>query len=200
MFKRGPKEPVVTIFYVTDLHGSQVAYRKFLNAAQAYGVKALICGGDVAGKQMYPIVPDASGVKSVELDGRVHRLDSAEALAEAKSAIGSRGGYDVELDREEADRLAEDEAGRDELFTRLVQKRLAEWIELAEERLSEVRHQALCHRRQRRQRGDARSLLVDAASEHDHRLGGPRGRRLRLSDGQPRLEQPHAVEHAARDR
>jgi hypothetical protein len=137
MFKRGPKEPVVTIFYVTDLHGSQIAYRKFLNAAKAYGVKALICGGDVAGKQMYPIIPDGAGVKTVELDGRVHRLDSAEALTEAKAAIGSRGGYDVELDRDEADRLAADEAGRDELFTRLVQRRLAEWIELAESRLRE---------------------------------------------------------------
>jgi Icc-related predicted phosphoesterase len=138
VFKRGPKEPVVTIFYVTDLHGSQIAYRKFLNAAKAYGVRALICGGDVAGKQMYPIVPDETGVKTVELDGRVHRLDSAEALAEAKAAIGSRGGYDVEMDRDEADRLAADEAGREELFTRLVQQRLAEWIELAESRLLEV--------------------------------------------------------------
>ncbi len=137
MFKRAPKEPVVTVFYVTDLHGSQVAFRKFLNAAQAYRVDALICGGDVAGKQMYPIVPDSGGVPSVELDGRAHRLDSAEALAEAKSAIGSRGGYDVELSREEAAALAKDEAGRNELFTRLVQKRLADWIELAEERLKD---------------------------------------------------------------
>jgi uncharacterized protein len=135
MFKKGPKESPVTVFYVTDLHGSQVAYRKFLNAAQAYGVQALICGGDVAGKQMYPIVRGNDGVQTVELDGRVHVLDSAEALAEAKAAIGSRGGYEVELSREEAERLAKDEAGRDELFTRLVQKRLTEWLELAEERL-----------------------------------------------------------------
>jgi Icc-related predicted phosphoesterase len=136
MFKRGPKEPTVTLFYVTDLHGSQVAFRKFLNAAQAYRVEALICGGDVAGKQMYPIVPSANGVKAVELDGRVHLLESADALAEAKASIGSRGGYEVELGREEADQLAANETGRDELFTRLVQKRLTEWVELAEERLA----------------------------------------------------------------
>jgi Icc-related predicted phosphoesterase len=135
MFKRTPKEPVVTLFYVTDLHGSQIAYRKFLNAAQSYGVDALICGGDVAGKQMYPIIPDAQGVETVEIDGRTHRLDSAEALAEAKAAIGSRGGYDVQLSREEANELAKDQVGRDALFTRLVQVRLTEWIELAEERL-----------------------------------------------------------------
>jgi Icc-related predicted phosphoesterase len=137
MFKKSPKEPPVTVFYVTDLHGSQVAYRKFLNAAQAYGVDALICGGDVAGKQMYPIVPDAEGVQSVEMDGRTTRLDSADAITEAKAAIGSRGGYAVELSREEASALAKDEAGRDALFTRLVQERLVEWIELAEERLKD---------------------------------------------------------------
>jgi uncharacterized protein len=136
MFKRSSKDPLVTIFYVTDLHGSQVAFRKFLNAAQAYGVDALICGGDVAGKQMYPIVPDQAGVKTVEIDGRSHRLDSADALAEAKASIGSRGGYDVELSREQADALAADESGRDQLFTRLVQERLREWITVAEERLA----------------------------------------------------------------
>ena len=107
MFKRTPKEPMVNVFYVTDLHGSQVAFRKFLNAAEAYGVDALICGGDVAGKQMYPIVPDKAGVQCVELDGRTHRLDSTEAIAEAKSAIGSRGGYGVELSHEEAQRAGQ---------------------------------------------------------------------------------------------
>jgi Icc-related predicted phosphoesterase len=136
MFSRKPKEPVVTLFYVTDLHGSQIAYRKFLNAAQAYGVSALICGGDVAGKQMYPIIAGSDGVKSVEMDGRSHRLDTSEALTEAKAAIGSRGGYDVELSREEAEELANDEAAREALFTRLVKDRLSEWIALAEERLA----------------------------------------------------------------
>ncbi len=137
MFSRKPKEKMVTLFYVTDLHGSQVAFRKFLNAAKAYGVDALICGGDVAGKQMYPIVPDASGVKTVQMDGRTVRLDSDAAMEEAIAAIGSRGGYDVELSREEADALAKDEAGRDALFTRLVQERLREWIAVAEERLGD---------------------------------------------------------------
>jgi Icc-related predicted phosphoesterase len=75
-------------------------------------------------------------VKSVEMDGRSHRLDTSEALAEAKAAIGSRGGYDVELSREEAEELANDEAAREALFTRLVRDRLSEWIVLAEERLA----------------------------------------------------------------
>ena len=86
---------------------------------------------------MYPIISDGNGAKTVEMDGRVHRLDSSEAMAEAKAAIGSRGGYDVELTQDEANALAKDQTGRDALFTRLVQHRLAEWIELAEERLAD---------------------------------------------------------------
>jgi Icc-related predicted phosphoesterase len=41
----------------------------------------------------------------------------------------------VELDSDEADRLAGDEPGREALFTRLVRERLSEWIELADDRL-----------------------------------------------------------------
>lgn len=137
MFSRKPKEPIVTLFYVTDLHGSQVAFRKFLNAAQAYNVDALICGGDVAGKQMYPIISNGRGAPTVEMDGRTHVLDSEEAMREAKDAIGSRGGYEVELSGEEAQRLAADEQAREDLFTRLVQHRLTEWVDLAEERLTD---------------------------------------------------------------
>ena len=138
MFNRKPKEPVVTLFYVTDLHGSQVAFRKFLNAAAAYNVDALICGGDVAGKQMYPIIVDSHGTRTLEMDGRTHTIDTEEALTEARAAIGSRGGYDVELSAAEATHLAGDESERDALFTRLVQERLKEWVALAEERLADT--------------------------------------------------------------
>jgi Icc-related predicted phosphoesterase len=136
--RRTAKEPTVTLFYVTDLHGSEVAFRKFLNAAKAYRVEALVCGGDVAGKQMYPILPAGNGTKVVEIDGREHRLESAAAIAEAKAMLECRGGYHVELELDEANALAADEAGRDELFTRLVQARLTDWVALADERLGDT--------------------------------------------------------------
>lgn len=132
---RSAKEPIVTLFYVTDLHGSEVAFRKFVNAAQAYGVQALVCGGDISGKQMYPILSVGNGVSTVELDERVFRLESHKALVEAKANIENRGGYWVELDQGETDALAADKEGREALFSQLVQERLAHWIELAEERL-----------------------------------------------------------------
>ena len=138
MFKRGPKEPVVTLFYVTDLHGSQIAYRKFLNAAQSYGVDALICGGDVAGKQMYPIV---SG-RDRSQDRRNGRPGPSPGLA-GGDGRGQGGDREPRRLRRRAQPGGGQRAGqgsrtgRDALFTRLVQQRLAEWIELAEERLKD---------------------------------------------------------------
>lgn len=134
LFKKGPKEPTVVLFYVTDLHGSNMAYRKFLNSAKAYKVEALICGGDVAGKQMYPLI-DRGGAKLVDIDGQQHRLESDSAVTEMKELIESRGAYHFEVDDDEAQRLMRSEEERDKLFTELVVKRLEEWIELADERL-----------------------------------------------------------------
>ena len=85
MTRYSPKAEDPGIFYGSDVsfldNFSLSAYRpmlrlasqmdrKFLNAAQSYGVDALICGGDVAGKQMYPIISDGNGAKTVEMDGR----------------------------------------------------------------------------------------------------------------------------------
>jgi Icc-related predicted phosphoesterase len=132
--RKGPKEKTVTIFYVTDLHGSDVAFRKFLNAGKAYNVEALICGGDVAGKQMYPIVR-RNGSWSVQFGGTSHVIESRDALADIKARIEESGSYYVELDDGDVERLTADEAAREELFTRLVVERLNDWISLAEERL-----------------------------------------------------------------
>jgi Icc-related predicted phosphoesterase len=46
----------VRIFYVTDLHGSEPTFRKFINAAKYYEVDHLIMGGDVTGKFIIPII------------------------------------------------------------------------------------------------------------------------------------------------
>ena len=44
------------IFFVTDLHGSEICWKKFLNAGSFYGADVVILGGDVTGKAMVPLV------------------------------------------------------------------------------------------------------------------------------------------------
>ncbi|WP_246252859.1 hypothetical protein [Acidianus brierleyi] len=42
----------IKLMFVTDLHGSETAYRKTLNAARMYNVDYLIIGGDIASKNI----------------------------------------------------------------------------------------------------------------------------------------------------
>ena len=44
------------IFFATDIHGSDLCFRKFLNAASFYGADVLVMGGDMTGKMLVPIV------------------------------------------------------------------------------------------------------------------------------------------------
>ena len=44
------------VFFATDIHGSEVCWRKFLNSAAFYKADLVVLGGDVTGKVMVPIV------------------------------------------------------------------------------------------------------------------------------------------------
>ena len=43
------------ICFVTDVHGSERCFRKFLNTAKFYDAQYLILGGDITGKTLVPI-------------------------------------------------------------------------------------------------------------------------------------------------
>jgi len=40
----------MVIFFASDLHGSNVCFKKFINGAKFYGANVLIMGGDMTGK------------------------------------------------------------------------------------------------------------------------------------------------------
>jgi Icc-related predicted phosphoesterase len=49
------------VFFVTDVHGSERCFKKFLNAGKFYKANAVMLAGDITGKMIVPIVkqPDA---------------------------------------------------------------------------------------------------------------------------------------------
>ena len=49
------------IFFASDLHGSNVCFKKFVNAAKFYGANVLIMGGDLTGKAVIPITEQSNG-------------------------------------------------------------------------------------------------------------------------------------------
>jgi Icc-related predicted phosphoesterase len=123
------------LLFATDLHGSTAVFRKLLDAPAAYGVDAIVCGGDIAGRRLYPIVKGVNG-RHVLHDGASRReLDGHAALADARAALEASGGYPVTLTESAYSRLEEDPAAGAALHTTAVRARIEEWIALAEDRL-----------------------------------------------------------------
>src|SRR5258708_12079613 len=83
------------IFFATDLHGSELCWRKFLNAAKFYEADVLICGGDMTGKAMIPIVEE-NGHYPVTIAAD-RQVVGAEQVGEIENQIRRRGYYPPHL-------------------------------------------------------------------------------------------------------
>ncbi len=75
----GGSAAVTRLYYASDIHGSEVLWRKFLNAAQAYRADVLVMGGDLTGKV---VIPKGTTLKQTDL-----QLEAMNYLVEG--VIGS---------------------------------------------------------------------------------------------------------------
>jgi Icc-related predicted phosphoesterase len=124
------------LYYAGDIHGSDVLWRKFINASSHYGVDALVMGGDITGKGLIPIIEE-DGHYTARIIGerRVARTD--EELRELEKAISMNGMYSMPITSGEYERLRTDEQRVHELFNETILQKLRGWIELADERLAD---------------------------------------------------------------
>jgi len=125
---------VTRVFFATDLHGSETCWRKFLNAAAFYRADVLVCGGDMTGKAIVPMVEAASGYEFV-LGGARHTVGAAEADA-AVTRIQRRGYYPVRMSATEVRELQADPARVESLFTEQMCGTVERWMRLADEKLA----------------------------------------------------------------
>ncbi len=121
------------IFFATDLHGSEMCWRKFLNAARFYGVEVLICGGDMTGKAIVPIVRE-NGHFSVALAGEEMKV-GAEQVEDVESQIRRKGYYPLRMSVERLHELDQDERKRAECFQEVMLQGVERWMGMAAEKL-----------------------------------------------------------------
>ncbi|HQJ98168.1 MAG TPA: phosphoesterase [Thermoleophilia bacterium] len=132
---------MIKLFFVTDIHGSNVCYRKFLNALPIYGVDVAVLLGDLTGKVLVPLVEKGNDAWECTLMGQYRLIEGKEALAEIKKVVENAGYYWVHQTREEFEDTKSDPAKIDALFKQLVLARVQEWLDLADERLEGKPHQ-----------------------------------------------------------
>lgn len=88
--RRRARESPVRLFYASDIHGTEVLWRKFLNAAKAYGADVLVMGGDLTGKAVIPLV-GTGDTYEVELFGERRTVSGEDQLAELERQIRGKG-------------------------------------------------------------------------------------------------------------
>jgi Icc-related predicted phosphoesterase len=124
------------LFFVTDVHGSQSTFRKFVNAGKFYEVDVLVLGGDIAGKMVVPILDLGGGRFRATIQSITHELDGADEVAEFEKRAAKLGSYTAVVTSDEYKELAADPTRVDALYHRLATERMRQWIDFAEERLA----------------------------------------------------------------
>jgi len=122
------------IYFVSDLHGSSVCFRKFINATKVYEPSVLILGGDVAGKAIQSIVRAPGGRWTCRFIGADYDVVDGPELVALEKLIADHGYYSYRADPGELEAM-EANGALDSLFLQLMRARLMEWLELADARL-----------------------------------------------------------------
>jgi len=124
----------VRIFFATDIHGSDVCWRKFLNAGSFHKADVLVMGGDMTGKAMVPIVANG-GSWELTLQEQKHVLTTEDELKAMEKRISDRGYYPVRLTPDEVDAWSADPEAVDARFRQEMLRSVERWLTLADERL-----------------------------------------------------------------
>ena len=121
------------IFFATDLHGSEMCWRKFLNAAKFYDAEVLICGGDMTGKAMIPIVEE-NGHYTVTIASE-RQVVSASQIGDIEAQIRRKGYYPLHVTPKRLQELDEDADKRKETFQQVMLDGVRRWMNMASEKL-----------------------------------------------------------------
>jgi Icc-related predicted phosphoesterase len=126
---------MTTLFFATDVHGSDICWRKFISAGKFYSADILILGGDMTGKAIVPLIHQGGETyKSVLLE-QESILVGEDQVREMEQHIKSRGYYPYRTSPDEMAELNASPEKVDEIFHNEVFRTAEQWLAYADERL-----------------------------------------------------------------
>jgi Icc-related predicted phosphoesterase len=126
---------VTTIFYATDVHGSDICWKKFINAGKFYKADVIILGGDMTGKAIVPIVHQGGDYYIATLLEQKFELRGEDKVQEMVKMVKSRGYYPYITNPDEIAQLEKEPDRVTRLFHQEVLKTARAWMEYADEKL-----------------------------------------------------------------
>ena len=124
------------IFFITDVHGSDRCFRKFLNAAKFYNAQILVLGGDITGKVIIPVVQESEGTWTSYAFGKETKLKTQREVDELVKTSHDSGAYPYVTDRADYLKLQSNPQEVKKLFTKIMVDNVKRWMDLAAERLN----------------------------------------------------------------
>jgi len=128
-FLRKKKEQTTRIIFATDMHGSEGVWRKFLNASGMLKVNAAICGGDLTGKMIVPVVEQPDKKYAYYYMGK-SRIVEKDALDSAFKNVRGIGYYPYQTDMKTYEEMTKDTRKVDEVFHEVMVSTLRNWLDL----------------------------------------------------------------------
>ena len=125
-----------TIFFASDLHGSEVCFKKFVAAAKFYGADVLLLGGDISAKIVVPVVRAGGGKYQAEFHGQPERLDEG-SVEEFERKAANSGLYTERMDPDEYQHYVDRPAEVEQLFDRVMRRTVQRWLEYAKTKLED---------------------------------------------------------------
>lgn len=122
---------------MTDIHGSESCFRKFLSGARVYKADLLILGGDITGKVLIPIIDLEDGTYKAVFVGKDHQLKTPEELHHLEQTIADSGSYYFHTTKTEQEKIDSSKDLQEGLFLEAMKSRLANWVSYGERYLKE---------------------------------------------------------------
>ena len=125
---------MIRLFYATDVHGSDIVFRKFVSAGRFYKANIVILDGDLTGKAIVPIVRNKDGSHEANFLSETYIVKDTE-VKDLESRIANLGFYPLVTGEEDFRRLQENPKEVDALFKDVIVARIRESISLIEQNL-----------------------------------------------------------------
>src|SRR5512139_3255096 len=126
---------MTTLFFATDVHGSDTCWRKFIAAAKFYGADLLVLGGDMTGKALVPIIAQGNSTHKATLLEQEFVLEGEGEVRDMEKKIKSRGYYPIRTTPDEIANLNETPERVHEIFLSEALKTVQQWMDYAAEKL-----------------------------------------------------------------
>jgi len=130
------KSRTFRIFFASDFHGSDLCFKKFLNAKEFYKADYLIYGGDITGKAIVPILKNPGNVYISTEFGNEVKFNSEREVNEFIDRMEKKGFYPIVVEKDEYERLKNDKERMNQIFHELMVKKIEKWKEWAAKKFS----------------------------------------------------------------